>query len=1042
MTRLREKQNEVSTRSGPVSEARASPRPGFRPLTTGFLTRAALPSIAAISIALLQATTTMARSRIDDPSKTSLVLLSEIQVTDTDSGSQITIAADDALGEISTRVIGTWFEIRIRHADTSRTQRNFAGRGFDLGHVVQSGSVAVFLFRLRRGATARAVPESNSVRVIVSLATPPGWNWSNTSLRDQSLSSPANLLLPLRSGSRRGEVESASRPESIRAVNLNDLPPLSRKITITETAPIIPVSNFVSMPVPKVVISDQPPPPAQIANSRLPPALRKLDLTQESVVPALNFSKTLPLVGPLQLVISKEPPSPPNVATKTPPLPSRRPNVSLTSSAPIPIVLDAGIFAASSVVPITDDSPPPPAPIKVASDKAPVLKSSVTPDRMTEEANKPVEKTESESELATPAPVDTGAVTESESAKVVDPTKPAPAQINLPKGPLPQPRGRAPLSSEKRFELSGVISIDYSKTNQSTTPDRAGFGNAIKNRGRNLGLGLDMHLGTFVIDPRFLKLSFDTGFTTNRGAFDEFSTRQGNKGAAFYLDFLPTSPYPFRFHFTRQNTNFLETQISSASTGRRSLGFDWSLRKPRWPNLSVNFEDTSYASRFVASSAFKSQSGTLSLSLTDNVKGWDVNSNFSKQSATEGITNLKTDLNFLRFDARRQLSKKSNLFVTSFFEKLHFNNPRTRLAQEFSFFDIHSDFSLQQTKKLSFRASHQFYYSSNDQVAMPSDPGAHEQRITPDQPPPRSVTSFNSAQGQINYRVFPALNFSGSASARFIATPESTSETAARFLDFTASIAWNKRLGFAETRASFVEGITHVRSSFGQSRGVEFRSYSAGISMGRISRALVTADFSSTTRPDAFQIGGSFSQKYFNVAVETHAVSRFRIRASVGENLLDYATASGSEHLKTATYSLSVDDKWFTVLLNHNSNSGVRDVFLAPITLDNTRIFRVLPIDSLVRDPLLNGSAVFTLGLVRFKPRNGLDLEIRYLRDKVLFARTNNVFTEQFDVLARYKLGKITLTGGFIVFQQDTEDLFRRGRKYFVFRLSRPFTLF
>jgi hypothetical protein len=562
----------------------------------------------------------------------------------------------------------------------------------------------------------------------------------------------------------------------------------------------------------------------------------------------------------------------------------------------------------------------------------------------------------------------------------------------------------------------------------------------ITSRGHNFGVGLDLHLGTFLIDPRFLKLSLETGFTTNRGAFDEFATRQGNKGARFDLEFLPTSPYPFRFHFTRQNNHFLEQQISSASTGRRSLGFDWSLRKPKLPNLSVNFEDTSYVSTFLASSSFKSQSRTISLGLIDQFRGWDISSNFSRQSAIEGITNLKTDLDFLRFDGRRELSSKANVFVASFFERLHFENPRTRLTQDFSFFDVNTDFSLQQTKKLNFRAAHQFYYSSNDQAQTANDNPTRQ--FTLNGPVvAKSVTSFNAAQGQVNYRWWPAILFSGTGSARFINTPEQNAEIATRFLDVSASISWNKRLGFVETRASFLEGVTQVRSNLSEARAVHFRSYSAGMSMGSVSRAQVTADFNGTSRPDPFQIGGFFKQRYSNVAVETHALGRLQLRVTAGRNQLDYLTASGRELLKATTFSVSVDDKWFTVLLNRNSNNGTRDIFLFPITLTSTGIFRILPIDSLMRDPLLNGSGLYTLGLARFKPRDGLDVEVRYLKDNVLFARTNNVFSRQFDILARYKVGQITLTGGLIRFQQHTEGLFRRDRNYFFFRLSRPFTI-
>ena len=781
--------------------------------------------------------------------------------------------------------------------------------------------------------------------------------------------------------------------------------------------------------------------PAAVAT--VPPILRNhVDLPPSTslplAVPVPTVDTLAEIVALKTVVVSEEPPLP--IIKRNPP-PRMTMPLTLSTAIPSPVA-DISIGLITTSVRVEVDTPPPPPPIsnqKSIPDGSQTSQSSVAEART--ETTTPADKAatsdgESTTVMAMVDPVATG----SDTAPVVDPNKPAPANINLPTPQLRRSNARAPLSNERRFELTGVISFDYSKTSQASTSENLNAPPA-KSWGHNFGVGLDLHLGTFLIDPRFLKLSFDTGFATNRGGFDEFTTRQGNKGAGVYVDFLPTSPYPLRFHYTRQNTHFLEQQISSASTGRSSLGFDWALRKPKLPNLSVNFDDTSYMSRFLASSSFKSQARTLSISLTDNVKGWDVNSNFNRQSATEGITNLKTNLNFMRFDAHRQLSKKANLFVNSFFEKLRFDNPRTRLGQDFSFFDVHTDINVQQTKKLSFRTSHQFYYSSDDQAATPTD-GETGRDTVASVPSPKSITSFHSVQGQVNYRIWPSLSFTGAANSRFIQTPTSGAENVSRFLDFTAGFAWNKRIGFAETRAGFIEGVTQVATNLSAQHTVHFRTYSAGISMGRISRALITADFNATSRPDAFQLGGFYSQKNVSTAIETRAIGRFQIRASLGANTIDYLTASGREHLRTTTYSVSVDDKWFTVLLNHNSNSGVRDIFLVPITIGGTRVFRILPVDSLIRDPLLNAGGAFTLALARFKPRRGLDLEVRYLKDRAIFARTNDVFTEQFDVLARYKIGQVTLTSGLIFFTQDTEGLFRRDRNYFFVRVSRPFTLF
>ena len=890
-----------------------------------------------------------------------LSVLMPFDIVPNELGCVFTIKSDRSLRGYSSRHIGEWFEVRIFNADARKVERNFSGAGLQSGRVVQSGSDAVFLFRLEKNHKAIVTREGDGIAV----------NFFSAAGLAATVNAPVKAT------------------PSSSAENL-DLPRL-RKIVL-ESAAVAPPVAVVSAEVllaTTVMRSEAPPPPPRLVQPGLP-RLRTQLILSNAITPPVPASLREVLGTPLVVETDAPPPPPPK---------------------------SSGVRSGSEPTEVTNDTATTPKENgsgKLASD-AETAPSSVS-----------VEDSPDKEPISPPP---------------IDPNKPAPATISLPQGPAPQPRSRAPLSQERRFELTGVISLDYSKTNQTGTPEGVNFGEPIKNRAHNFGVGLDLHFGTFMIDPRFLKLSFDSGFTTTRGAFDELTTRQGNKGASLYIDFLPTSPYPFRFHYTRRNTHLLEQQIASASSGRSSLGFDWYLRKPNLPNLSINFEDNDYTSRFIASSSFKSQSKTLSISVNDNVKGWDINSNFNRQTGTEGVTDLKTNLNFLRFDARRQLSKKANLFVSSFFEKLRFDSPRTKLGQDFSLFEVHSDLAVQPTKKLSLRAAHQFYYSGDDQIAEPTD-GATVHNVVPSPPSPKSVTSFQAVHGQVNYRVWPSLSVVGSGSARFIRTPQIQSESVKRFVDLTAGVSWNKRLGFTETRASFVEGLTQVASNSGAEHAVHFRTYSAGLSMGTVGRALVTLDFNATSRPDTFLRGGFYSQKNFSASLETRAISRFQIRGSLGANAIDYVTASGREHLRTTTYSMSVDDKWFTVLLNHNANRGVRDVFLVPITINDARVFRVLPVDSLIREPLLNASGGFTLALARFKPRNGLDFEVRYLKDRAIFARTNDVFTQQFDVLARYKVGKVTLTSGLIFFTQETERLFRRDRNYFFVRLSRPFTLF
>jgi hypothetical protein len=587
----------------------------------------------------------------------------------------------------------------------------------------------------------------------------------------------------------------------------------------------------------------------------------------------------------------------------------------------------------------------------------------------------------------------------------------------------------------------------------------------------DLGVGLDLNLGTYLLDPRFLKFSLGTSFFWDRGAYDEFGTRQKNTGINFYTEFLSTSQYPLRFHYTKQDSNFLEEQISSTTSGRSSLGFDWSLRKPKLPALSVSFDKTSYDSTFLASSAFKSKARTLTLNLTDRYRGWDINSNYSNQIASGGLTNLETSLNLARFDARRQLTRKSTLFFNSYFEKLHFSNPVTGLNQRFSFVDFHTDFSSKLSDKLEARITQQFYYNTSVDESLltlnlPATPEGKSAastgqsgRIKTDSSliltssgsnltganqlaaPHKTSTSFQAFEGELSYRLWAGLSVNGTAGARLIKRADSLLEYATRFFDFSGTISWSRKIRFADTRASYQEGLEYVRTSFGNTRRVEFRSYSAGLSTGNIKRAQFTVDYGFSTRPDLFQIGGSFTQQYFNAGVESRALRSFQIRATVGEDHLDYLNSNGRERFNQAAFSASLDHKRFTVLLARNARTGSRDIFLVPISLSRSQVFIVLPVNSLVRDPLLNTASAFSLALVRVRPRRNLDVELRYLNDRLLFVGRNDVFVKHFDLLVTYKIGKVYVTGGAISYRQMTAGLSSNDRNYYFFRVSRPFKI-
>jgi hypothetical protein len=599
-------------------------------------------------------------------------------------------------------------------------------------------------------------------------------------------------------------------------------------------------------------------------------------------------------------------------------------------------------------------------------------------------------------------------------------------------------------AQERKLELSGTVSFDFFNSRTDVKPE--GGGPPTGDRLSEIGVGLDLNASTYVLDPRFIKLSLGMSFSRNRGSYEEAKTHYGNTGTNFNLDFLPTSPYPLRFTYAKQGSDFRGEPGVAMDTARETIAFDWALKMPRFPSLNVHYDRSNYHTRYRSSLPFNSRSASLTANFADTHKGWSLNADYSRQATTEGTTNLQTDLNFVRLDARRQLFKKSSLFVNTFFERLHFAGDTARPEQNFSFFDVHSDLTTVFSKRLRTKLSHQFYYSASEQIVTAA---AGQHSATPEGAAPsfgivptRGATSFNAVEGSVAYQLTNAISVGAAAAARLISPPDGSVENSDRHIDLSASVNWNKRIKSLDTRAGYMEGSTLVHSNFGAGRGVRYRSYSAGLSAGKTESLLVTADFNLSTRPDVFQTGGFLTQKSYSVGVESGALGSVRARASAGQTFLETLTTRGRERLRTGAYSLSLDHRRFTFLASHNTSAGLRDVYLVTLPSNSNRVFVVLPVGDLIRDPLLNTAGTYTFAILRLKPARNLDVELHCLKDRTEFVKANDVRTKQFNVLVRHKLGKTTVSGGALLYAQETESLHTKTRNYFYLRVSRSFAIF
>jgi hypothetical protein len=604
---------------------------------------------------------------------------------------------------------------------------------------------------------------------------------------------------------------------------------------------------------------------------------------------------------------------------------------------------------------------------------------------------------------------------------------------------IPNARQTKRPHGEKLVELSGAVYLGFNNSNSKYDALNSNGLNlpGYRTTSNDLSFGVDLHFGTFILDPRFIKIAADVSFARDKGSFDTYETRNGMRGLGFAVDFLPTSEYPFRFRYAEQKNDFLGHEGETTNADRRLFGFSWQFHKPKLPVLTVNYDNSSYNSQFLARSFFKTDGQALSVTATDTIKGWNLSSSYNYQSTAEGLTSINTKQNFFQAQAQKELSKKSDIFIGSFFETIRFTNRFTRQAQEATFFDVHTDLNYRPTNKLIARVSHRYYYNVNDLRDLPGAGSTVNQYAVSS-----TTSSFNSLGGQLTYRLLPGLDVGATTSSNFISTSNDAYENPSQMLDFAGTINWHKSVKSLFFHADANEGIAYVRSNFGNQRSIGFRTYYAGVTYGKAEYALVSADYNYSYRPDIFQIGGFFSENNFSVSLTTEMLRLFRVRASLGTNNVVYLTSRGRENYDRISYTAGIEHRFFTLELARNTNDGIHDVFATTVPISTDGMFIVLPTNTLIRNPFLRTEGSNTSGVLRIQPRNDLTFDLRYRDDQTIFVLSHNVNIREFNALATYRLGKFTFSGGVSRDRQITEGVATLSRNFYYFRVARTFRIF
>jgi len=462
--------------------------------------------------------------------------------------------------------------------------------------------------------------------------------------------------------------------------------------------------------------------------------------------------------------------------------------------------------------------------------------------------------------------------------------------------------------------LTGIFDIGSSNSRTTTeVPEHP----AVSTDASAFTWGLDLNIRTYILDPRFISLTFEPSFHRGSGNTDAQGNQERDIGGTFYIDFLKASFTPFRFHFIDHSLSYEQEHFNSESVARRSIGFDWTFRKPKLPPLFINYDKSRFDYEFTLTPASVTQTSSLLAGTQGSFQGWSVSAAYSRQTSTEAFTGVGTSTELVRGSANRYIWPGSQITTTALYERLSFSNPGGNPGLNIPFWSYRTDIRTRHTERLSTMFSHQ-YYRTGAEMAAPADPSGSRFEM--------SSTSFNDLRGSISYRITSSITVTGSGDTAFLSAPDSTIETAARTSSFSGGIHWQRKIKIVQTRAGLVEGTEFAKSNLGNSRRIPFTTANAGVSVGEPRRLLVSADGFYSDRPDLFEIGGRFIQREATASLESQALKKWRLRASATYNEYEYLTLRGHERFHNRAYSGSISRSIFSLTAARNSDASLRNL--------------------------------------------------------------------------------------------------------------------
>lgn len=598
----------------------------------------------------------------------------------------------------------------------------------------------------------------------------------------------------------------------------------------------------------------------------------------------------------------------------------------------------------------------------------------------------------------------------------------------------------------ERWHLTGSAGFDFNSTSQRLLPSQTG-----SDQLSPLG-DLRLNADGFLFDPKFLHIN--GGFDLQKGASNSEQVSFDNRGlgGSFSLAFLPRSHFPLRVIYSKTNYGINGLALNQDEDTSR-LDLEWLAIVPKLPRISIGFQR--YANDVQVPNSFSNRSFRdtgVNVGLSDIWRGWQWSGNagFDQGSTTavagvslstpftnsEQIGNFTADRSFwnqkaqLRFE-NRELFRHNSLDANA--------SSDSRELTDTAHFDDRL------TEKLSVNTGYSFsqvnFESSNFGALLP---GAGLTQLI-------ALTSNTShgVTGGLSYRLKQWLRIGQEVRYTHVTPVATAAESRLSFTETESTVSADHRWHGLDLSGTYSGRFQVVSTTLGRLPNAWSNGFSGRIGWGDVRQFRLTGFYEHNRLNLVEQIGGFSLQKQARLEVESAWVKPLRLRASAERVEVGILNLTGSTDSRATAYAVSAEHRLFTLSFTAATSSGAGAIFPEG-AIDRQLLIIPLPIAALVGTPLLNRDTVSHNFTILARPRRRLDASFTWRTERDdLFASNQSYDTIQ--AIAHYRIGKITLEGGFSNNEIDVLDLRSlaflgssngdRLRRWYV-RIARDFTVF